>query len=483
MADIAADTSIYPKAPPQKSLLDQVQQYQAIEQQGLAIDKSKLELAIANQGQLLQTLNALPKDASRDELTKWGQSAVKMKLVNPKLYAEFVTNMPAATGDAAKDMENLNRYRQTVEQKAMSIGEMMQWQYGQMFDRQTAQSTTPMRRDPRTGVEIPVANPIATQLPPTAQRINPVTKETEFIGQTGDQIPSGAVPAPGAPGSYIEPKAVPTQSFPRPTGLNSAVAPLPVGPITNPAIRGPSSNFGPPGTTVLGANVEAPTPTDFNSRFGATKPITARAPGEAEAERITGEQSGKSLAAARERAASFAQDMLPISEALGAVKRLGTQGTGPGTETLNYVKSFLKSNLPGMTEKDFESVTDFDKAKKYLVQIAKGSGNTSTNDQLAAAFSGNPNVGISNAATQDVLATIGALKKLDLAKTKAFEKANLPDSQFARFSSKWDNDIDPRAFAISDMAPEAIVKLNKNLKGKEREKFNRSVEIARELGL
>lgn len=489
MAEITADTSFYPKAPAQKGLLDQVQQYGAIEQQQLNIDKSKLEMAITHQGQMLEMLNAVPKDATREDLKKWGQSVVNMKLSNPRQYAEFMTNMPAATGDAAKDAEALRNYRATLEQRAMGTLNAMKWKYGVPFDRVSNQSTTPMIADPREGTERRVGSPIAVQPTPDSEYINPVTKERERYGQRGETIPPGAQPDPkGAPGSYIDPglqpiqpKPVPTQSFKRP-GLGAAVEAPPEGPITDPRIKGKSNNFA-GGGTVLGATVEN-APVDFNSRFGApSNRIVQRAPGEADAETITGQQSGKMLASARERAANFTQEMLPLTEALAAVKKLGTQGTGPGTESLNYVKSFIKSNLPGLDETAFESVTDFDKAKKYLVQIAKSAANTTTNDQLAAAFAGNPNVGISNAATQDVLASIIALKKLDLAKTKAFEKANLPDSQAAKFSSKWDNDIDPRAFAISDMSPEAIVKLNNRLKGKEREKFNRSVQIARELGL
>lgn len=472
------DGSSYPKPTEGKSVLDQIQQMNTIEQQQINIDRNKLELAIKNQDNLLATLNALPKDAGPDEMRKWGQSAVKAKLVDPRMYAEFVTNMPAPTGDPAKDREALTRYRQTVEQRAMGTSEAMKWKYGQQFDRDSGQSVTPMRGDLRTGVETPTSNPIAKQISVNQPVIGPDNKIVPY-GQRGDQIPQGALPAPGAPGSYIDP-GMNNRGAP---GLRSAVQPNLPGPITNPAIPGKSSNFG----NVIGATVENLPPANFNERFGAKGPtVLGREPGAAEAEVATGAQSGQQLAQARNRAANYTQEMFPVTQAIEAARNLGTKGTGPGTESINQVKSFILSNIPNIKESDpkFDTIKDFDKLNKYLVQIAQGTGfGADTNDKLAAAFAGNPSVKISNAATQDVLGSIAALKTLDLARIKAWEKSNLQDNQYSKWAANWHNNIDPRAFAIPYMSPEAIVKLDKTLKGKERERFQNSRDIFKSLGI
>lgn len=466
MAEI--DTSSYPKPKASKSLLDQVQQYQQLESNAISIDSKKLELAIKNQDQLLATLSALPPDATSDDLKKWGQSAVKMKLVNPKIYAEFVTNMPPPTGDPVKDAEALKRYRHTVEQRALGTSEAMKWKYGQDISIDSGQSTQPGKRDPRYGAIYPTDDPIQKQPEIGTEYIDPDTKETKRIGPMLPVTPPGANPVQGGfAGQYRAP-----------TGLKAAVEPPMPSPRPGRAVPSTSRVVGDAEAEERGLYNK---PASFTDRFGTTK----RAPGEAEAEVATGQQSGQALATARTRAATFAQDMLPITEALTAVKELGTKGTGPGTETINQVKSFILSNLPGVDANDpgLASVTNFDKARKYLVQIARQTGNTSTNDQLASAFAGNPNINISNAATQDVLSSIAALRKLEQAKLVAWNKAGLPDSQYSKWAATFENTIDPRAFGIDLMSKENVQKLIKRLKPQEKEKLENSIELAIQSGL
>lgn len=456
MAEV--DTSSYPKPQPGKGLLDQVQQYQTIESNKISIEKQKLDQINQGYGYLIRELNSLPENATAKDMMRVGQQAVKMKLIQPDMYATFASGIP-------QDPAKIKSYRDEVAGKLLSTQEAINFQYGnpQLVNQGAALEPTNISQR-RNAITPAAGQPIPLQLPPTSQEIGPDNRTT-FRGVAPSFNPDGSTRAPMP------------QLRPRLPVAN------PEGPITDPAIKGPSANFG---GNVLGATVENLPPANFNQRFApAMRPVTAREPGAAEAEVATGAQSGQALAQARTRASSFSQDMFPVKEALNAVKTLGTKGTGPGTDTINQVKSFILSNIPGVAETDpgLASVTDFDKAKKYLVQIARSTGNSATNDQLAAAFSGNPNVGISNAATQDVLGSIYALRALDLAKTKAWEKQNLPDAQFTKFSSTWDNNIDPRAFGVQYMRPEAIIKLNKSLKGKDREKFNNSVQIARELGL
>ena len=122
-------------------------------------------------------------------------------------------------------------------------------------------------------------------------------------------------------------------------------------------------------------------------------------------------------------AARYQRDIFPLKEAIPALERLGTKGTGPGTETINNIKSFVLSNVPGVKESDFNgTVGDYDKAKKYLTDFVNQTGSTGTNDKLAAAFAGNPSVHISNAAAQDVAKSALALRRMQQAQIIEFEK-------------------------------------------------------------
>ena len=452
------DTSSYPKAAFPKSAIEVAKDFVGLEQAKTNIDRTKLELAIRNQDQLLRQLQGIdPATANAETIRKQLQYSVKMKLITPDQYAVEATNIP---NDPAKVQD----YLKNKMAQAQSINDALNWQYGQMSAIQTGAGVQPTVIRGRDQTTYSAGPMIPNQLPPTTQEIGPDNK-TRLRGVVS--TPPNELNLPPNPLQRPNPLPVAPPQMP-----NSG--PLPVKP-------GMSNNLG---GNVIAAEAEQPTINTFAQRFPSSQPVVAREPGAAEAEVATGRQSGEALAAARQRAMTYAQDMFPVTEALNAAKNLGTKGVGPGSESVNYLKSFILTNIPGIkdTDPEFDKINDFDKLQKYLVQIAKTSGNTTTNDQLAASFAGNPNVKMSNASVQDVLASIKALRSLDLAKTKMWEQQNLSENQFAKWSSQWDNNIDPRAFGILDMRPEAIVKLDKSLKGKAREKFNNSLKIARDIG-
>lgn len=183
---------------------------------------------------------------------------------------------------------------------------------------------------------------------------------------------------------------------------------------------------------------------------------TTRPPGVNEAQVQTGAGSGAALAAARDRNLNYGQEVFPLEQAISALQKLGPKGTGPGTETVNQLKSFAISNIPGVTQESFDgTVKDYDKAKKYLVDFVNQNGSTGTNDKLAAAFAGNPSVGISNAAAVDVAKSALALRRMKSAQLVEFEKSGLPDSEFAKWAGRWQLGHDPRAFGFDLMTPEA----------------------------
>jgi hypothetical protein len=251
---------------------------------------------------------------------------------------------------------------------------------------------------------------------------------------------------------------------------------------------------------VTGVDVGPDQPNMMGGALGSPKPVptqsftpTGLPPGTSEAMKASGEQ----LAQERVRGGSFQRDVFPLMKALPALETLGTKGTGPGTETLNQVKSFLLSNVPGITEEKLSSVKNFDEAKKYLTDFVNQTGNSGTNDKLAAAFAGNPSVHISNAAAVDVAKSALALRRMQHARYLAFEQSGLPESEFARWNAtnavinpqvpgqpRTNYQLDPRAFGVDMMSYESRQKLKAELNKNAAEKaaFDASVKLAQDSG-
>lgn len=219
---------------------------------------------------------------------------------------------------------------------------------------------------------------------------------------------------------------------------------------------------------------------------------SAAPPGAAEAQREVGGISGKNLAGDLEAAKGYQRTVFPLEQAIPALEKLGTTGTGPGTSTINHLKSFVISNVPGAADAlkgTKDDVAAFDKANKYLVDFVNQTGNSGTNDKLAAAFSGNPSTKISNAAAVDVAKAALALQKMQRAQLSIFQKTGLPDDQYSKFTSGNALKLDPRAFAIDFMKPSQVEKMMAGLKGDsediktEKGKFFYSLREAHDAGL
>lgn len=455
------DTASY-RQPIPKSPLEVLGQAQQLKQQSLGIEKSQLDLINQGYGYLLRELNSLGPNATPDQLVTVGQNAVKQKLIKPEMYGEFVKTIPT-------DPAQMPSFVQSLTSKLMSTQEATNFHYGVPTSVDNGQTQTPSVVSPKFGVR-PTNLPIQNQVPPTA-----IARDAEgapqFLGPQPPQI---------APGSGAVPGPVPLQP--------NRVRTLPVGPINDPRIKGPSQNFG---GNVLGASVEQPG--SFDNRFDAAYPkprgpSAGLPPGVGEAEVIAAGGSGKQLAEDRDASSNYQRSIFPITEAIGALQELGTKGTGPGTESINKIKSFVLSNVPGVSEKDFEGldkVKVFDKAAKYLTDIVNQTGSSGTNDKLAAAFAGNPSVKISNAAATDVAKSLLALRRMKQAQLIEFDKLDKPASQYSKWASTWNNDVDPRAFGVDQMTPEAKQKLFGQLKKnpKEYARFERTLEIAHNAGL
>lgn len=222
----------------------------------------------------------------------------------------------------------------------------------------------------------------------------------------------------------------------------------------------------------------------FNDRFSAARPVTRLAPGTPEAMQVAGGESGKALADSRNRSLNYQQEVNPLEQAIPALEKLGTKGTGPGTESINHLKSFVLSNVPGADFKGLkDDVATYDKAKKYLTDFVNQNGNSGTNDKLAAAFAGNPSVNISNAAAVDVAKTALALRRFKQAQLIAFEKSGKPDVEYSKEAGKFAREHDPRAYGFDMMSPSERKKVIESLPKGKREMFMLDVQSAMQDGI
>jgi hypothetical protein len=427
------DFSSYPRPAAPTSLLDNVQKLGSIQQQALGVNQQKLDQANQALGYMTRAMGSIGPNGTKKDYLQVGQNAVKMGLVPQEMLNTYIERLTAAK--TPQDFYN------EVMTSAASHQETINYHLGQPGTMENGQTIQPTLTSPKPGFGVRSSGPpIQRQIPPGAPTIDP---------NSGAGTLYGAQPPDIAPGSGAVAAPPPVGGLPV---ARSGAFPVP----------GNSNNFG--GKII---STDESKPDTFANRFAPRGPATSLPPGQAEAEQASGLGSGEQLAKARTAATGYQRDIFPLMQAIPALEKLGTKGTGPGTETINNIKSFILSNVPGVTEKSFEGLSDvasFDKVHKYLTDFVNQTGNSGTNDKLAAAFAGNPSTRISNAAAVDVAKSALALRNMQQAQLLEFEKQKLPANQFSKWVAKRTNELDPRAFGVHLMTADARKKLKERLK-------------------
>lgn len=225
-----------------------------------------------------------------------------------------------------------------------------------------------------------------------------------------------------------------------------------------------------------GARTSIPAPAAFAKPTGAGQPTALAA-----AQQQTGGRAGELVTKARGDSIQYARQAFPLEQAITSLERLGTTGTGPGTDTINQIKSFaLSMGLPGV---DANKIVDYDSAKKYLTDFVNQTGNSGTNEKLQAAFAGNPSVHISNEAAVKVSKAALALRRMEEARTQAWEKSGLSDDEYPKFASKWNREHDARVFGFDMMTPTQRKNVLKNMTQAQRDLFMLDVDQASQTGI
>lgn len=448
MTDV--DTSSYPKLPTtQQNPLDTISKIQGIQRNNIAIDSDKLDLFNKHSNTVKRGLGgllAIPEgELTFDSVNNQYKKFIDAGIMTPEQYAKEVSSMPTQAGSKSPQ-EYEGKVRKFLGAQLMQAEET-----GAMINHFAGTNTTQSdNQNVVSGTE------------------GGVTVGPHGLGRKSFQ-PGSYTPLQPPMGTEFVPPATPQNPNPAPQKVIGGSPPItyPVGKTGGLPVAQPPNAAG-----------------GFQGAAPGLKTVQGQyAPGVQEAAKVTGQASGEQLARHREMVANYQQRVLPLEKGIDALEKLGTKGSGPGTETINNFKSFLLSNVPGITEEQLSSVKDFDSAKKYFTQYVNENGSTGTNDKLAAAFSGNPSTSISNAVAKDVAKTALSLAKMQVAMNQEFEKTGLPDDQYSKWQAKNFNKYDPRAFGVNLMTSETRSKLIKNMTADEKAKFKESVNAAEKLGL
>lgn len=451
MAEI--DTSSYPKAS-QNSLVDtlgaiasiknanetnKLLQQQQVQGQ-LGIDSAKIDLAHKGYNGLSLMLGSLAQDpriGSADGpalVQQYANNAVKQGWLSQDQAATALQTMP-------QDPAQIPQWLQTINTQVLDGQSRFSAIYGSPGTISNGSQVLPVATSPITGVR-PIAAPIDATLSPT--------ERSELVPTTDSQGRTVMV----TKGNLL------TQS-----GVNPMTA--------KPEARANQLMLSPN----AGDTQKLVPPQNDNPQGGV---VTSPSAGRLQAQTQAAVTSAQRYAEDASRESNFQQNIIPLQKAYEAVKSLGTTGMGPGSEQLNEIRSFLVSR--GVLNPSDE-LKSFDEARKYLTQAARANGDTGTNDKLAAAFAGNPNLGISNAAATDVLKTSLSLSRLQNAQVRAFQSTGQGEENYSKWSNTWNSEQDPVAYGFDLMEPAQRAKYIKGLDKPGRERFVKSLSTAVNLGL
>lgn len=304
-------------------------------------------------------------------------------------------------------------------------------------------------------------------------------------GQATQQYPSRSELASQVPGvgPNNEPTAVPLSTrlqqqgagaLGGPAVVNSAGAP--VGPANPPRLTPPAAApQGAPQASLPAAPAPAPT--------GAV-PV-GLPPGAPEEFAASAQQYNAASAAAN----NFRQRIFPLEQAATALK---SADTGPGSETVNHIKSFLLAQAPSSLQRylpgvDPNKIANYDEAVKYLANYAMNQPGAANSDMhLSLAQAANASTHISSQAAQQVVQNALGLERMQQAALAQFNNTHPPGSgqQYSRWlSGSFIPQNDPRGFSWDTQSAAQQKSALASMTRADKERLARSVTLARQLDL
>jgi hypothetical protein len=448
MTDVNTDSYPKPAAlPVEKTILDQVQQFQQIDSTQLAQQQAKLNQANQAMGYMTRAMSSLGPDASKEQYFDVGQNAVKMGLVPAAMLNSYVERL-----NAAKSPRDF--YNEFVT-AAATHQETINYHLGQTGVYSSGQTDTPVVTSPKPGFGgmRPTGLPIQRQIPPT----------TPVFDADNQPTLQGPTPAVSPPGVATQPgQRLPIQNQP----VQASRPMLPVGKGT-------------------GVDVQEPPP---NKQVQNRYPLPS---GPAVGPPPMFDEGKEAYAKAQLTAGAKAQALKPLIQAIPLMQTPGFL-SGPLTDQFTKAVAGLKST--GLINiKDTDDPTAIrQEAVKKLYQYLSNSPAAQRSDSaqtLKEAGSPNPNVQILPALIKLAKDQV-ALDRIEIAMPNAFKGKDLQN--FSKHVSTFPQSVDERAFVLDQDPPEkskALVdkmlaqRLSKNNRERvEAEKFLRSLDIADEQG-
>ena len=183
------------------------------------------------------------------------------------------------------------------------------------------------------------------------------------------------------------------------------------------------------------------------------------------------------LQAERGAAQTFQERVTPLVNAIASARKLGPDATGPLSDELNTFKK--AAGTLGIKGIDWDKVNSYDSLKKALTQWSDNLSTGGTNDRLAQAIAGNPNLSMRNATIQTLAKVAYSQEARRQAIYSEFANSGLPNSAFPAYKAAMNQAWDPRAFTMPMMSKDARSKMLAGMTGTEREKFKQSLNVAR----
>lgn len=282
---------------------------------------------------------------------------------------------------------------------------------------------------------------VVSRGPTTDPRTGQVIADSSFdaIRQRGQRPAAGAGASPGSP----PPAVVPQAAAPR--------AAAPVAPALTPAQQ-----------------VAQRFPTGL-------PPGTVR----------TLEDSAGAFSERLKEAGTYAERINPLKSAEELLVKMPKGSTGPGTEGINKLRAALEvMNIP---VPGGQTMNDYVKLHKYLEQNIAATAPAGTNvPGVMQSIASNPNTSQPKEALTDLVRVGIALTRMRQAATLEYKKlvdAGAPANNFNSWMAKWSTTQDPRAYVSDRIGKEGRAKLDKSLKGAEKEKFLKSYQSAKSTGV
>lgn len=446
------DTSSY-RLPTQPSALDTVgklqslqQGQQAIEQNKINIDSSKLSLVNQGLDYMTKEINSLPPDATPQSVFKVLQGAVNQKYLTPEMYSQAIKEIPT-------DQAGMPAFKDRFIARALHAKEALEYYAGQQGTATDNRNIYQTRSSPRPGFGVQInPNPIATtKLPVSTQE---TVEEGPNRGQSRYTAPSGG------------PLVAPTGNAP----INTS--PLPVG--TRQMPDGSSITTGP------------------NTAGQSPLPVQSPSPAQSVAQRFPGGAAGMPpmFEAGRQQLVEDQNlatgKLTQIQPALQAIPLMKGMTTGPLTDQYNKALAVAKVLGISPTTPNDPVALRQEVNKKLAAYVGQSplAGRSDAGQALAQAGNPDPKGQINQALvklTKDAIVQ----DRIQAARAGAFEGNDY--SKYGEHRSTFPAKADARAFGIDLMEPKERQDLLDEMKKKantfEGQKFWKSLGIVKKQGL